>query len=169
MGLFLSTSKHKIDRKGRVSVPAPFRAALEGESFKGVALALPLSDEPCLEGSGLSRIARIARSLSAMNPLAAERDALATALLAGVTQAAFDAEGRIVLPEELIAAADLEGEALFAGLGDKFQIWRPDRFEARRAEARAVARRMADKLPWGGAADLGGGADEREGGAGDRE
>lgn len=150
MALFLSTARNKIDRKGRVSVPAPFRAALEGEAFKGVAVSEPLSGEACLEGCGLSRISEIAESLREMNPLSAERDALATALLSGVRQLSFDAEGRIVLPEDLIAYAELEGEALFAGLGDKFQIWRPEVFDQRRAEARALARRMAGELPWGG-------------------
>lgn len=152
MGLFLSTSKHKIDRKGRVSVPASFRAALEAERFRGVALASPLSDDPCLEGCGLGRIERLADAISLMNPLDPQRDVLSTALLAGVRQAAFDAEGRIVLPEDLISAAALEGEAVFAGLGDKFQIWSPAAFEARRRRAREAARALTRQggaaLPW---------------------
>ncbi|MEM9725358.1 MAG: cell division/cell wall cluster transcriptional repressor MraZ, partial [Pseudomonadota bacterium] len=135
MGLFLSTSKHKIDRKGRVSVPAGFRAALQGEAAPGVALMRPLSDQPCLEGSGLGRVHGLAAALARMNPISEERDAIATAILADVHLANFDAEGRVVLPEELMRAAELEGEALFAGLGDKFQIWRPERFDAWRAEA----------------------------------
>ena len=166
MGLFLSTSKHKIDKKGRVSVPAPFRAALEEESVRAVALMRPLSDQPCLEGCGLGRVHGLAEALARMNPISEERDAIATAILADAHLANLDPEGRVVLPEELILFAELEGEALFAGLGDKFQIWRPDRFEARRAEARALARRMADRLPWSKPASRPGGA-PREPGAED--
>lgn len=150
MGLFLSTSKHKIDKKGRVSVPAHFRAALEGEPVRAVALMRPLSDLDCLEGSGIGRVHNLAGALAEMNPISEERDAIATAILADVHMASLDAEGRIVLPDELISFAELEGEALFAGLGDKFQIWRPERFEERRAKARALARGLADRLPWAG-------------------
>lgn len=149
LALFLSTSVHRIDKKGRVSVPAPFRAALEGESFKGVALCPPLTALPCLEGSGMGRIEAIAAAIGGLNPLAEETDALATAVLASVRQAPFDSEGRIVLGEDLIAQAGLSDRALFAGLGAKFQIWAPEAFEARQREALALARRNADKLPWG--------------------
>lgn len=148
MALFLSTSVHRIDKKGRVSVPAAFREALKDETFRGVALAPPLTDAPCLEGCGLSRIEAIAAALDGLNPLSAETDALAMAVLASVRQAPFDAEGRILLSEELIAQAELSDQALFAGLGAKFQIWSPARFEERRAAARELARAQADRLPW---------------------
>lgn len=148
VALFLSTSLHKIDKKGRVSVPAAFREALADERFHGVILSPPLSDEPCIEGSGESRILRVASALEDMNPLSAERDALATAVLAAVKRAALDGDGRIVLPEELIAHAGLSGEALFAGLGEKFQIWEPQRFAERQAAARELARNSAERLPW---------------------
>lgn len=151
MALFLSTSLHKIDKKGRVSVPASFRAALEAEAFQGVALSPPLTGAPCLEGCGYSRVERMAAELEKMHPYSEQYDAMAIAILANIRQAAFDGDGRIVLPEDLIAAAELEGQALFAGLGAKFQIWRPDAFEARRAEAMAQARAQAGRLPWGGA------------------
>lgn len=148
MALFVSTSVHKIDRKGRVSVPATFRAALEGESFNGVALIAPLSGASCIEGSGYSRVEKIAAELETMHPFSDDYDAMAMALLAGVHAASFDGEGRIVLPEELIAQAGLEGQALFAGLGAKFQIWRPDAFEETRQKALAAARAKADAMPW---------------------
>ena len=152
MALFLSTSLHKVDKKGRVSVPAPFRAALEAESFQGVALIPPLNGSPCIEGCGYSRVERIAAELEKMHPYSEQYDAMATAILANMRQAAFDGDGRIVLPEELMTHAGLTDQALFAGLGAKFQIWRPEAFEAHREQAMALARSKADQLPWGGGA-----------------
>ena len=153
MGLFLSTSIHKIDKKGRVSVPALFRSALEKESFRGVALAPPLEELACVEGSGLSRIERIAASLDKMNPLEQQHAALATAIMARVRPVPFDGEGRIILPEEFIALARLDGQALFAGLGANFQIWNPATFEAHQAEALKIARANAGALPWNSGGD----------------
>lgn len=165
MALFVSTSVHRIDKKGRVSVPAQFRAALEGESFRGVALTPPLADLPCIEGSGFSLIERITESIEEMNPLSEERDALALAILSATRQIGFDGEGRIVLPEDLIAQAELEGEALFAGLGSKFQIWNPKSFEEHRRRAVALARKSAGQLPWSGGKK----AAPKTGGAGSAE
>ncbi len=148
--LFLSTSIHKIDKKGRVSVPAAFRGALEQEAFRGVALTPPLDGGPCIEGSGMTRVEEMARAIEDMNPLSPERDALATIVLAAMKTAAFDGEGRIVIPEELMAHAELEDRALFAGLGSKFQIWKPESFEARKQSAKSLAQSSAERLPWSG-------------------
>ena len=49
----------------------------------------------------------------------------------------LDGDGRIVLPEALRAHAGLATHVTFVGLGQKFQMWEPQRFEARRARARA--------------------------------
>lgn len=161
MALFLSTSIHKIDKKGRVSVPAAFRSALDEESFRGVALTPPLDGAPCIEGAGMSRVESMAQAIEAMNPLAPERDALATVVLAAMRPAAFDGEGRIVLPEELIAHAELTDRALFAGLGSKFQIWKPESFEQRKVTAKTLAQSSAESLPW-----TGGWRTSRDGGGG---
>ncbi len=147
---FLSTSIHKIDRKGRVSVPASFRAALQDEAFAGVALAPPLSDQACVEGSGRSRVEQLAEAIAEMNPLDPNTDALAMAVLAPVQMAPFDAEGRIVLPASAIERAGLTERALFAGLGRKFQIWAPEAFEAAQAATRERARAAAAQLSWSG-------------------
>lgn len=148
--LFLSTSIHKIDKKGRVSVPAAYRSALEVEDFRGVALTPPFDGAPCIEGSGMSRVEAMAQVIETMNPLEPERDALAMVVLAAMKATAFDGEGRIVLPEELIAHAQLEDRALFAGLGSKFQIWKPEAFEQHKLAAKTLAQSSAERLPWGG-------------------
>ena len=148
MTLFLSTSIHKIDKKGRVSIPAAYRAALEGESFRGVALTPPLDGAPCVEGAGMSRVERIAAAIEDLPPMAPERDALALAVLADMKPAAFDGEGRIVLPEEFREHAQLTDQALFAGMGNKFQIWRPELYEERRVAAKSLARSSAPTFRW---------------------
>ena len=53
LGLFLSTFINKIDKKGRVSVPATFRAALSQEDFQGIVVFRSYTQE-ALEGVGMS-------------------------------------------------------------------------------------------------------------------
>lgn len=150
MDLFLSTSRHKLDSKGRVSVPAGFRAVIDRDAGGGLAVAEPYEDLPCIEGFGLSRVAEMADQLESMSPTDALRDAWAVTFLAGVTPLGFDQQGRIVLPSPLLERAGLAPgrQVLFAGLGRKFQIWAPEAFEAHRKAALAAARANPNRMPW---------------------
>ena len=58
-----------------------------------------------------------------------------------------DKEGRIVLPDALVAHAGLTEAVVFMGLGRIFQIWEPAAAERRRAEARDRARAHGFTLP----------------------
>jgi len=63
VAVFLSTFANKIDRKGRVSVPAPFRAVLDRQASTGIIL-YPSFKHPCIEGSGDERIQEIVETMS---------------------------------------------------------------------------------------------------------
>ena len=62
MTLFLSTHINKVDKKGRVSVPAQFRAELAAETFQGVVL-FRSNVHPALEGFAWSHMQEIANRL----------------------------------------------------------------------------------------------------------
>jgi MraZ protein len=151
MALFLSTFVNRVDRKGRVSVPAPFRAALAGQAFQGIVL-FRSSGHPCLEGFAMSRMEEMSARLDAFDLFSSEQDDLATAIFGDSIQLPFDGEGRIVLPPALVGFAGLSEQAAFVGLGAKFQIWDPDAFERRKAEARDRVKTQGLTLPKGGAA-----------------
>lgn len=139
MTLFLSTFVNKVDKKGRVSVPAPFRAALARQSFAGV-VVYPSFVSPAIEGCGLDRMAELSQSVDQFNPFSDEHDAFASALFADSHQLAWDGEGRIVLPRTLLAHAGITGTATFVGRGATFQIWEPEAAGANQEAARQRAR-----------------------------
>jgi MraZ protein len=151
MALFLSTSVNKIDKKGRVSVPAGFRAALEGDEFSGVVL-IPSQNHACLEGFPYAAMQEIAGRLDNFDMFSSDQDDLATSLFGEAVQLAFDGEGRIMLGADLMAKANLSEQAVFVGMGAKFQIWSPDRYEERRRAARDNVTKNKLTLPKGGAA-----------------
>lgn len=151
MALFLSTSVNKIDKKGRVSVPAGFRAALEGETFSGIVL-IPSQTHDCLEGFAYSAMQEIARRLDEFDMFSSDQDDLATGVFGEAVQLAFDGEGRIMIGADLMASANLSDQAVFVGMGAKFQIWSPDKYEARRRTARDNIAKNKLTLPKGGAA-----------------
>ena len=57
----------------------------------------------------------------------------------------LDAEGRIMLNVDFIEFAELDGMALYAGIGRSFQIWHSEHYRSREANARAHAK--TDGLP----------------------
>jgi MraZ protein len=140
MDRFVSTYINKIDAKGRVSVPAPFRTILDRNGYAGGIYCYPSLDAPALDAGGKSLAANIDRLLDGLPDYSDERDELSVALYGAVVTLSIDQDGRIVLPEALRAHAGLATHAAFVGLGQKFQMWEPARFESRRAGAREKVR-----------------------------
>ena len=137
MDRFVSTFTNKIDTKGRVSIPAAFRAVLERDGYAGGVYCYPSLDAPALDAGGERLAKKIDGLLSGLPDYSDERDELSVALYGDVQVLSIDGDGRIVLPEGLRAHAGLDAAVTFVGLGDKFQMWEPGRFEQRRKEARS--------------------------------
>ncbi len=148
--LFLSTSVHRLDAKGRVSVPAGFRSAVAGSSFPGVILYPHHEDAPFFNGCSHERMERYARSFDADGPFSDRAQEFGIAFMSAASLLAFDAGGRVVLPDEVIERCGLKGEVCFAGLGATFQLWEPARFEAKRSESRKALPELitAGGLAW---------------------
>tara|TARA_Y100000389_G_scaffold38523_2_gene32902 strand:- start:1990 stop:2448 length:459 start_codon:yes stop_codon:yes gene_type:complete len=127
MALFLSTFINKIDKKGRISVPSQFRTYLSDENFSGVILYESFIN-PCIEGCNIDRIKKLSDAIDDLDPFCEDRDSFATAILAGSMQISMDSDGRIILPNNLIAIADLKDNAIFVGKGKTFEIWQPEKF-----------------------------------------
>lgn len=140
MDRFVSTFTNKVDAKGRVSIPAAFRAVLERDGYKSGGGAgiycYPSLDAPALDAGGERLAQKIDGLLSGLQDYSDERDELSVALYGDVQVLSIDADGRIVLPEALRAHAGIDGQVTFVGLGDKFQMWEPGRFAERRERAR---------------------------------
>lgn len=127
MALFLSTFINKIDKKGRISVPAQFRPYLSDENFSGVILYESFIN-PCVEGCNIERIKKLSDAIDNLDPFCEDRDSFATAILAGSMQISMDSDGRIILPDNLISIANLKDKAIFVGKGKTFEIWQPEKF-----------------------------------------
>lgn len=149
MALFLSRFDNKVDRKGRVSVPASFRADLTSDAFAGV-VAFPSPGNPgnpgAIDGCDIGRMKQLADGIDSFNPFSAEYGDLATAILTKSHRLPFDGEGRIILPQQLLQHAGITTMATFAGRGATFQIWAPEAYEAYEVEATERAREQAARF-----------------------
>lgn len=150
MGLFLSTTINKLDKKGRVSVPSTFRSALAGENFQGVVLFQSYTNQ-CIEGVGMSAMSDFASRIdNNFDVFSDEHDDMATIIFGESQQLSFDKDGRITLPQKFIDFMEIEESIAFVGLGQKFQLWKPEKFEARRDAARKALQKNKMTLPKGG-------------------
>ncbi len=142
MSHFLGTHTNRIDAKGRVSIPAPYRAALRALAGEGVpSLVLRTSHKyPCIECWPARFFEELAPPLDKMDVFDDDHDDLAMALYPDAAQFDPDKEGRIPLPDDLARHANLAESVFFMGLGRIFQIWEPEAAERARAAARDRAR-----------------------------
>ncbi len=145
MALFLSTFTNKVDSKGRVSVPAQFRASLVNKDFSGIVVYESFVNE-CIEGCDIERIKKISESIDNLDPFSEERDAFATTVLGGSVQLSMDSEGRVVLPESLLKTAKIKDSVVFLGKGSTFEIWQPAKFEEYAAKAKKEAKSKRNLL-----------------------
>jgi len=139
MDRFVSNFTNRLDAKGRVSIPASFRAVLARDGYEGLCV-LPSLDSQALDAGGNALLAEINQLIESFPPYSEERDTLSSALLGTSEVLKTDAEGRIILTESLKSFAGIRDQVTFVGHGHKFQIWEPETFRAHLDAARAKAR-----------------------------
>jgi MraZ protein len=146
VALFMSTIINKIDRKGRVSVPASFRPHLSGPGTppNGMLVLFRSYQYDALEGFTLERMADLSARLDTLEQFSPEHDSLAT-IFADAQQLTLDSEGRVGLPEDLIDFAHIA----FVGLGGTFQVWEPVAFAAHKQSMRERLREKNMTVPTG--------------------
>ena len=146
MAVFIGTFENKIDRKGRVSAPAPFRLTLAGQSFQGI-VAFRSYRAAAIEACGIDFMERLNDSMTSLDFFSDAQDDLAATIFADSQQLPFDGDGRIILPGQLAEHAGITEHAAFVGKGPIFQIWQPDALERYKEEARARAKSQGLTLP----------------------
>ncbi|HEY7299458.1 MAG TPA: division/cell wall cluster transcriptional repressor MraZ [Xanthobacteraceae bacterium] len=145
MDRYLSHYMLRLDAKGRVSIPAPFRAVLARDGFEGL-YCYPALDRSALDAGGNALLAEIESLIGRFPPYSEEREQFSAALYGPSEILKIDGEGRVVLSEPLKVHAGIADAVTFVGLGHKFQIWEPDRFRAELAEATEKVRRLKRQL-----------------------
>ena len=79
MDRFVSHYMLRLDAKGRVSVPAPFRAVLARDGFEGL-YCYPALDRPALDAGGNALLAENEALIAGLPRSSAERDRFALSL-----------------------------------------------------------------------------------------
>jgi len=145
--MFLSTFENKLDKKGRVSVPASFRSYLSNLGYNGV-ICYPSFNNICIEAWPQDRIEKISNAIDSLNPFEEKKDYFATSILSESINLQFDSEGRILITNKLLKHAKIKNSMLFVGQGKTFQIWEPTNYEKFKVTAKRKSNTYRASLKW---------------------
>ena len=136
--LFMDTIYNKVESKGRVSLPADYRAIVK-ELNSEIVCYRSLS-APCIEGCLEDALDKLATDIENATDFFSEtQDNLTNLIFGDAKRFAFDSTGRIMLSEKLLKHAQITDTAVFVGKGRKFQIWNPQNWEKEEERIRRAA------------------------------
>lgn len=138
--MFIGEYHHTLDEKGRLSVPAKFRAALAQGAVVTRGLDRSLFLYPKEEWDTL------AQKLAALPMGQADTRAFARLMLAGAMEVDVDTSGRVLLPEYLRTYAGLTKTVVVAGLYNRLELWNEDTWTAYAKQTEAQGNEIAERL-----------------------
>lgn len=155
MDRFLSSAVNRIDAKGRVSVPAHFRAVVAKRGYQQL-YALKALDRPALDVGGLDLLDRYEARIAMEDPFLQTADDMSYFVHGDSDFLKLDQDGRITVTDFIRDHAGVTTEVAFVGRGTFFQMWEPGRLADYGAQVRArllkLRRQAAAQTPDGGGA-----------------
>ena len=148
---FRGSETFKVDAKGRVSIPAPFRRVIEASDpdwrdgqRPNIVIAYGDDRQDWLEVYTMRSIEEIDEQIEIMQRGSADRLMLEERMYGQSFETQIDEDGRLVLPQKHREKIGLTSEAFFISAGDYFKIWKPETYQGKAGQR---ARRIADQYP----------------------
>lgn len=138
--MFIGEYSHNLDIKGRIAVPAKFRAGIKGGAVVTRGLDNCLSVYPAVEWK------KVADKLAKLPISQAKSRAFARLMLAGAMQVDIDKQGRILLPDYLKRYAGINKKAVVTGLYNRIEIWDQTAWENYRISSEKDSSQIAEAL-----------------------
>jgi len=138
--MFIGEYNHNLDDKGRLAIPAKFRAILK----KGAVVTKGLDN--CLFLYSKEQFETIAKKFSSLPIGSAKARAFSRHMLAGAMDVEFDNQGRITLPEYLRAFSGLKKKIIVAGLYNHLEIWDEVTWNKYKGESEKNSNAIAEEM-----------------------
>nr|WP_316656938.1 division/cell wall cluster transcriptional repressor MraZ [uncultured Gellertiella sp.] len=140
MNRFLSHATNRIDQKGRVSVPAPFRSVLLERNIQEL-YGFQDFVFPAISIGGPDLLERYERQLGALDAFSPEANQMSLLIHGGGVFMKLDQEGRLMMTDFIRSFTGITSEVTFVGRADYFQMWQPQAFQDAQLEARQARQR----------------------------
>lgn len=152
MNRFLSNATNKIDAKGRVSVPAPFRTVLTRLDIQDL-YAIQDFVFPAITIGGPDLLDRYEQPIVDSDPFSLDTNDMSLLIHGGGVFLKLDREGRLMVTDFIRDYTGITDQVTFVGRSDHFQLWDPVRYEEKRREA--LERRLASGRAGAGQGEAG--------------
>ena len=136
---------HTLDEKKRVSLPVKFRKEI------GKKIIITAGLDQCLWIFTLAQWKNISEKLSSLSTLQADNRSFNRYMFGSATEVEVDSIGRILLPEFLVARANLKTKIAVVGVQDKIEIWNEESWKEYKGVVEKQADQLAEKLGQAGA------------------
>jgi len=138
--MFIGEYQHNLDVKGRVAIPAKFRAKLTENAIITRGL------DRCLFVFTQKEWEVLAQKLISLPLAQANSRAFVRLMLAGATDVEFDSQGRILIPDYLRKYADFKKQIVIAGLYNRIEIWDAETWKEYKQKTESASDEIAEKL-----------------------
>ena len=131
---------HNLDTKGRLIIPARFRAEL------GEGLVLTIGLDGCLTLYTNESWQKIYAQLSQLPTTKSQARAFVRMLTSKATSVEIDSQRRILIPSNLAKLANITKECVVIGAGSKVEIWAKDVWEQYISDSQESFEELAESL-----------------------
>ena len=142
MSKFFSNFEKQIDAKGRVSVPAAFRAVLQERNIQEL-YGFQDFVFPAISMGGPELLSRYEKQLDMLDGFSAEAHEMSLLVHGGGVFMKLDQEGRLMVTDFIRSFTGITTEVTFVGRADYFQLWQPLAFQDAQAAARLAHQRRS--------------------------
>lgn len=138
--MFIGEYQHNIDNKGRLAIPAKFRASLK----QGAVVTRGLDN--CLFLYTKDEWKKLASKLASLPIAKANTRAFSRLMLAGAMDVDLDNQGRIILPDYLRKFAAAKKKVIIAGLYNRLEIWDEQKWQRYKSGTEKSSTDIAEAL-----------------------
>lgn len=130
MNLINGTYECKIDAKSRVMIPVPLKKQLVLQD--GFILKRSVF-ERCLELHPMKEWNQTMEKVGKLNRFVKKNMDFIRLYSAGVKEVEIDTLGRLLIPKDLMAFAQIKKDIVIAAIGDMIEVWDKDLYEQKLA------------------------------------
>lgn len=144
MSFFTSEYDCKLDAKGRLALPSKVKAELP--EVNGDQLVLRRGFEPCLVLYTALEYKKINARVKSLSEFNEEYRRFQRSFFRGNVDVELDGAGRLNIPKRMMEFAGLEKEVVVVGVGNRLEIWNPDRYEEYLIQDASEYSQLAEKF-----------------------
>lgn len=128
MNTLIGTYECKVDAKGRMLIPAPFKKQLVAGLDDGFVLKRSVFQN-CLELYPMKEWEKMMAKINGLNRFVKKNNDFIRRFTAGVKVVEIDALGRLLLPKDLTVFAQISKDVVLSSAVSIIEIWDKDLYE----------------------------------------